>query len=147
MKKISKRNFLNLGDKRTLTKTMRSSVNLCYKRPRKKRHYVALLCLIACGIDGLNRGEKSAYINTLKRYFPDLCKELGALEFYSKYRNGIVHEFTPKKGYAIVENHEINGKYVDDVCIEEKDRKIKFRGLNMDRLVKDFLNYLGQLEK
>jgi hypothetical protein len=144
MKKINKKDFLDLRNKKELIKEIKSSINLCYRGLKKKNHYVALLCLIVCGIDGLSaKGEKSKYINALKKYFPDLCKELGALEFYNKYRNGIVHEFSFKKGYAIAENHEVNGKYLGEITMNNK----KYIGLNMDRLTEDFLNYLKKTDK
>ena len=88
-KKISKKQITDIKDLEFLTRMMKKSVEKCHK----DKLFVPALCLICCFIDGLGNGSKKDYLNNLKAHFPDLCKELGALVFYQKYRNGIVHEF------------------------------------------------------
>jgi len=132
MKKVSTEIIFNPKNKNSRRRGMLKPI----KDVSGNKEFLATLCLICCFIDGLGNGTKEEYLDNLKQYFPDLCKELGAIIFYEKYRNGIVHEFSPKKGFGIAENYEIRGKYIEEVEIKETKKKIKF--LNIERFEKDF---------
>ncbi len=139
IKEIPKENYMNLGDSKVLAKELRKSVNVLHE----KRHYTAALCVIACGIDAfINRGRKGkqqieiAYCAVIRKHFFDSAV-LPAKKFYTMYRHGIAHEFAPKRGFAMYEDRELNGKYVGNRKIEGfSEARI---GLNMDRLIKDFI--------
>lgn len=122
-----------------ITRMMKESVSRC----KKDKLFMPSLCLIACFIDGLGDGTKKNYLNNLKTHFPDLCTELGALVFYQKYRNGIVHEFDPRNGFGIARNDEIDNKYVTEVNIQGTNEKIKF--LNIDLLISDFIKWIKEV--
>ena len=73
----------------------------------------------------------------LKKHFPELCAELGAHVFYKMYRNGIVHDFTLERGYAIANNDEVNGAFIDQFKV--KDRETVYVALNIDRLKDEYV--------
>ena len=87
----------------------------------------------------------------VERHFPELCEDLqrlvpskrGAETLYGKYRNGFGHLRTPKLGFAIAEDHEVGGRYADEIEMEGNGT---FVGLNVDRLIKEFLVLLDQLQ-
>lgn len=132
-KKIPLKKVMDLGNRQTLAKEARKSVNLCHRHGR----YVAVLCLIACVIDAFADGNKKNYLRLLEQHFPDLCKELGAHAFYKMYRNGIVHNFRPKRGFALCEANEVGPRYIDEVIVRGKNKPLT--GLNMDRFAKEFV--------
>ncbi len=139
--KIPRSQFCDLSDRRALAATAEEVVWKCLE----DGSYSAILCLVACYIDGLSGGKKEAYLETLKREFPDLCAAMDAEIFYHKYRNGVVHEFSPKKGFAIEENHRLKGAYVAEVDVEPDGPK-KLIALNIDRLAEDFIRYMKRIQ-
>ncbi len=134
--KIPRSQFCDLSDHQALAATAEKVIQDCLK----EKSFSAVLCLVACYIDGLSGGNKWFFLATLKRDFPDLCAAMNAEAFYAKYRNGIVHAFTPKQGYAIAEDHEVRGAYLALVDIEPGGPK-NLIALNIERLAKDFIAY------
>jgi hypothetical protein len=138
-KEIPKEGFMNIGDLKVLAEELRRSIQINHKN----RCYIAALCIIACSIHrfaggNIKKGEqREYYCGILEKYFPELCKKLPASEFYKIYRHGIVKAFSPLRGYAMCEDHELDGEYIGVVRIQgqSKDRI----GLNMDRLTNDFI--------
>ena len=106
-----------------------------------------LLNLVSAFIDGLARGKpgetKKAYLAYLKEHFPELCAELGAEVFYSKYRSAAIHEFSIKPGFAIGRNSGLKGRYVGTQEVRETGETITI--LNIDKLVNDFLHHVKTL--
>lgn len=140
-KTIPQQEFVNLGDRRTLADELKKSVQLCHQQER----YVAIMCIIVCGIDAFASGDhnttplahKKAYLSILQKHFPALCQKLGVRRFYEMYRNGIVHQFHPRHGYIMSQDQDLNGQYVAEVEIEGRPGKIV--SLNIDRLAQDFI--------
>lgn len=137
VKKNSQKNITNIAGKEFTTRMMGESVKKCFD----KDLFLPALILICCYIDGLSNGEKDGYIKNLKLHFPDLCKELGAQIFYQKYRNGVIHEFGMKDGFALGRGGiDINSCYIQEQIIEES--RTKLFTLNIDRFVKEFLDWI-----
>jgi hypothetical protein len=140
-KKLLKEEYVVLTDQRILAEELKNSVQVCYKESR----YVAVLCIIVCGIDALASGNKDLgltahkkiYLKILEKHFPGLCEKLGARNFYDRYRSGMVHHFHPMKGYIMSQDHDLNGQYVAEVEIE--GRPGTRISINMDRLIQDFI--------
>jgi len=138
-KKVPQQEFVNIGDRRILADELKKSVQICHKDGR----YVAVLCIIVCGIDAFASGQKSFtahkrdYLKILEKHFPVLSKQLGAQKFYNTYRHGMVHHFHPMKGYILSQDHDLEGQYVAELQIE--GRSEPSISINMDRLIHDFI--------
>lgn len=138
-KQVPKQEFVNLGDRRILADELKRSVEICLKDGR----YVAVICIIVCGIDAFAGGNKSYtthkrdYLQILEKHFPALCKKLPAQKFYNTYRHGIVHHFHPMKGYNFSQDQDLNGEYVGRLQIEGRPEPVT--SINMDRLIQDFI--------
>jgi hypothetical protein len=114
-----------------------------------QRRYVSMTTLIMCCIDALAAGDGNAtraeFIAFVTREFPELCAAFeqhvpgraGALTLYTEYRNRFVHRRGPHASFAIAEDHEVAGEWVDLVDVEGHDHSLI--GLNVDRLAKEFL--------
>ncbi|HUJ79762.1 MAG TPA: hypothetical protein VLY45_05545 [Nitrospiria bacterium] len=140
-KTIPQQEFVNLGDRRTLADELKKSVQLCHQQER----YVAIMCIIVCGIDAFAStsrvvtpiAHKKTYMSILQKHFPVLSQQLGRRRFYEIYRNGIVHQFYPGRGYIMGQDQDLNGQYVAEVELEGRPGKII--SLNIDRLTQDFI--------
>lgn len=145
-KRIAKSEIANIGRAEFRYRMMHDVVAHVSKHGRL---HVPLLTLVTCFIDGLARGKpgktKEAYLRYLKRYFPELCADLGAEVFYEKYRNAAVHEFSIKRGYGIERNSAMRGRYADTVEVRRSGRPIV--RLNIDRLVDNFLDHIRKLKR
>ena len=133
MRNFQTKSVANLSDDRGVAKRLASAVRVC----RDKSYWVPCLVLIAAGIDRLGGGKKSGYLKVLKKGFPELCSQMTPNEFYSKFRNGVLHTFSPKRGYALANNTEVGSEYVANVSLRNSKRQ--YRSLNIDRLIEDFL--------
>lgn len=138
---IDPKQVTNTKDPEFVTRMMQKSVDKC----KKEDLFMPSLCLISCFIDGLGNGTKEDYIKNLETRFPDLCTQLGALIFYQKYRNGIVHEFDMKKGFGIARRSEIGDRYISEENFNGSNGKIKF--LNIDLLTDDFIKWVKEIRK
>ncbi|HTN42717.1 MAG TPA: hypothetical protein VMN77_02855 [Nitrospiria bacterium] len=139
-KTVPKQEFVDLGDRRVLADELKRSVEICLKDGR----YVAVLCVIVCGIDAFASGHKSFtahkrdYLKILEKHFPVLAKQLGAQKFYNTYRHGMVHHFHPMKGYIMSQDQDLDGQYVAELKIEGRPEPAI--SINMDRLIRDFIH-------
>ena len=94
-----------------------------------------------------DRGRFSRFVKT---HFADLHDGLagsipgksGGDVLYDRYRNGLLHGLGPKEGFALCTNTELNGAYSGEVEVEGIGR---FVGINVDRLVQDFLLLVQRL--
>jgi hypothetical protein len=110
---------------------------------------VVLCCIdaMAAGSGEANRGSFATFVN---EHFPALCADLdgtvpgksGAEVLYSKFRNGFAHLRGPKSGFAIAEDHELEGRYAGEIEVEGIG---KFVAINVDRLINDFLRVVDDL--
>ena len=140
MKEISIKDIVNPKDKNVVKRAMINPV----KRALERKEFMAVLCLVCCFIDGiLGDGSEERYKKKLPIFFPTLCNEIKPSIFYDKYRCGIVHNFAIRSGYGIAENHEINGKYVEEMRIKETGKTMIF--LNIERLASDFIKMVDKL--
>lgn len=131
---------------------MRQDVKLLLKHGR----YLSLATVILCCLDALAAGSgeatSSKFATFVTRHFPDLCDNLektspgkkGAATLYDGFRNGFVHSHGPKHRFAIAEDHELGGVFAAEV---EFDGDGPYVALNIDRLAREFLTLLDQLEK
>ncbi len=139
VKKIPKKEFVDIGNPQILADELKKSVQLCHRGGR----YIAALCIIACGISGFtssNKGlhaKKEDYLRILEKHFSGLCKGLEPRKFYDLYRSGVVHHFRPMRGFILSQDHDLDGQYVRELEIE--GRPGTRISLNMDRLVRDFI--------
>jgi hypothetical protein len=132
MKVITADHFMNLGDQPRVAATMAKAVRLMYEA----RIYTATMCLITSYIDAIAGGDKAKYLKFLEEHFSQLCQQLGgAVVFYEKFRNGMLHLNSPKLGFALLEDREADGDYVADVRVGT----MAMRGINVDRLAKEFI--------
>ena len=112
---------------------------------------VVLCCIDAIAANGgvAGRGKFSRFV---EEHFPDLCTGLqgavpgksGADVLWDKFRNGFAHLRGPKSGFAIAENHELKGLYVDELKVEDLG---KFTAINVDRFIDDFLRVVNDLDQ
>ena len=138
MKKININKITDTGNPNFIKRAMSKSVKLLYKNDE----FIPTLLIVACGIDVSSGGNKSKYLKLLEENFPDLCSELGAIIFYQKYRNGIVHFLSPKKGFGIDRDTSMQGKYIEESEVIETKQKII--SLNIDKLYSDFTKFMQQ---
>ena len=145
VKEIPKEDFMNVGNLKTVAEELRRSIRICHEN----QCYIAALCIIACSIHRFSGGnikkrdQERKYCQIVEKYFPKMCGNLSAREFYKMYRHGIVKSFGPLKGYVMCEDDELNGEYVGKVKIEGlSETRI---GLNMDRLIKDFISLCDKI--
>lgn len=134
------------ADREFRYRMMRETINAVYeyKEDIPGKLWAPLMYLIATFIDGLASGDRPKYIRYLKKHFPELCADLGAEVFYTKYRNKGVHEFNFGKGFGIALGEEIKNAYVGPVRYGKKGNVMTC--VNIQRLVKDFLAHIRSLE-
>jgi hypothetical protein len=139
MRSIPADQFMNLGNKTRVAQTIAQAVRLLIDR----QLFTPAFCLIAAGIDGIAGGDRDKYIATLEEHFPDLCQALGAEVFYSKYRNGMIHEYSPKKGFGLTEDKEVGTTIVETLKIEGQHDQLIC--VNVEALARDFENYVHRI--
>ncbi len=134
--RISSDQYFDLTNPQKRYNAMAGAVQFLLER----KHYVATLCLVACYFDEMStagRHTASKYLEFLEQQFPDLCKELGAQVFYSKFRCGLVHEFSPETGFALAEDRETRGAYTGRFEVEGREDTLI--ALNVERLANEFM--------
>lgn len=143
MKKIPATLATNIADPGFRIHMMRETVKQVHDHGEL---WLPLLNLITTFIDGLASGKdreaKEAYLGYLKSNFPELCAHLGAEVFYKNFRCAAVHEFSVRPPFALSRDANLNGKYTATVDVDG----YKVTALNIDRLVKDFLDHLSEIE-
>ena len=108
-----------------------------------------MCCLDALAADPGDAG-RGKFGSFMERHFPELCTLLdsvcpgrrGTDVLYDKFRNGFAHNRGPKSNFVIVEDHEVEGHWAGRF----PDLDGKPVGINVDRLAKEFLKLLDQLE-
>jgi hypothetical protein len=150
VRKLSPERFYRVRDPKNFYAAMRADVELLLS----KRAYLSLATVIMCCLDALAAGTGNAtygkFEKFVNRHFPDLCKALevicpsrkGTRILYDEFRNGFAHLRGPKAKFAIAEDHELGGNWAD---LFEVDAVGQFTAINIDRLVREFLNVLDQL--
>lgn len=139
MRQFQVNRVADLSNERGIAKRMADAVELC----RDNSFFVPALVLAAAGIDRLagvrktDKAQKIAYLKLLKKEFPELCKQISPTEFYSKIRSGLVHGFSPAKGYGLANAQEMDGEYVADLPL--RGTRKRFKALNVDRFITDFV--------
>jgi hypothetical protein len=141
----------HIRDPKHFHAAMRDDVKLLLENKR----YLALTTVIMCCLDALAAGPSRADSRTfeiyVEKHFPDLCALLnsvwsgrrGANVLYDKFRNGFAHNRGPKASFVIVEDHEVEGDWAGRF----PDLEGQPVGINVDRLAKEFLTLLDQLER
>jgi hypothetical protein len=129
---------------------MRDDVQLLLQNKR----YLALKVIMCC-IDALTAGagdaDRGKFERFMERHFSDLCTLLdpvwpgrkGANVLYDKFRNGFAHSRGPKPNFLIAADHEVQGDWAGRF----PDFDGQPVGINVDRLAKEFLTLLDQLER
>lgn len=122
---------------------------------QEHRKYISLSTVIVCCLDALAAGSgkasRSKFERFVERHLPELCRALetchpgnsGAQTLYDGFRNGFAHLRAPKPDFAIVEDHEIEQRWADEIEVAGVGR---FVALNVDRLSREFLLLLDRLE-
>jgi hypothetical protein len=130
---------------------MRDDVELLLKNKR----YLSLTTVIMCCLDALAADSGDAdpgkFERFMEKHFPDLCSLLdsvwpgrkGSRVLYDKFRNGFAHKREPKPNFVIVEDHEVDGDWAGRF----PDLDGQPVGINVDRLAREFLTLLYQLER
>ena len=144
--------FYRVRDPKNFYKAMRRDVALLLEH----RAYLSLTTVIVCCLDALAAGSGKASRRQFEafvvQHFPELCADLharyptrpGARSLYDGFRNGFTHLRGPKSEFAIAEDHELDGAWADTVAV---DGVGQFVALNVDRLAREFLNLLDELEQ
>jgi hypothetical protein len=141
-----------IREPRNFYAAMRSDVKLLHSH----RAYVSLTTIIVCCLDALaagsGRASRGKFETFVEKHFPGLChaltavfpgKKKGVEVLYENYRNGFAHMRGPKDRFAIAEDHELGGNWADRIEIEGVGLLV---AINVDRLAKEFLELLNQLE-
>ena len=132
MQEFSPERFYDLRTPAARVSALKDGIELCYEH----RKDVAVLCLIACGLDALagKNAKKRGYVRFLGTHFPEFCREFDPKDFYVKYRNGLVHEMIPDSGFAIT-RAGVDGPYVSQGSYRGRLVKV----LNIERLKVEFV--------
>lgn len=132
------------SDPKTRYTLMAHDARLLYEQESFTSCALLVLCYLdALASPGLN-SEPARFAAFVKANFADLHAGLdgcvagksGGELLYDRYRNGLVHGLGPKSGFALCRNDELGGAYVGEVDVSGLGRYI---GINVDRLVDDFL--------
>jgi hypothetical protein len=150
-RKLPPEAFYRILDPKNFYAAMRNDVTLLLEH----RAYLSLTTVIVCCLDALaadsgkaTRGKFEAFVT---EHLPDLCSDLGkacpgkkgAATLYDGFRNGFAHSRGPKGEFAIAEDHELGGVWAEQIEVDAVGRLV---ALNTDRLAREFLMLLGQLE-
>lgn len=138
--------IFHISDCRNRLNLMQETIETLSKNPDLG---FAVAHSISVFIDGLASGHKgktrTVYIKYLKKYFPELCKSLGADLFYTHLRCKAVHEFALKPPLTLAHSQGFDDEnsYVEPIEIDKK----KYKCLNVDKLAKDFLEHIENIKK
>src|SRR5437016_14374298 len=80
--------------------------------------------------------------NSAHFWTPSAPGRKGTDILYDKFRNGFAHNRGPKSNFVIVQDHEVEGHWAGRF----PDLDGKPVGINVDRLAKELLKLLDQLE-
>lgn len=146
-KKLPDEQILNTRDPKKRYALMAADVRLLYEHERFTSCTMLLLCFVdAMASQGL-KAHRGAFGKFVEKQFPELYQALdgrvpgrkaGDL-LYDCFRNGLTHGLELKSDFALCRKHELNDAYVENIKI---DGVGSFIGLNVDRLVEDFLSYV-----
>ena len=152
-KKIASNDIYKIKDSGNFYPTIRREVQVLYDN----RCYTTCTVVIMCCLDAFaaDKGEagRSKFESFVQKNFLALCKCLdgtvpgktGAEVLYHKYRNGFAHLFSPKSDFAIAQDSELDGRFVGRFEVEGTRRIIV--ALNVDRLIREFLELVNRLEQ
>jgi hypothetical protein len=151
VRKLAVKTFYRIREPKNFYAAMRADVNLLWSN----RAYLSLTTVIVCCLDALAAGSGKAssgkFEKFVTRHLPDLCaalqtaclgKKKGAAVLYDGFRNGFAHLRSPKPGFAIVADHELDGDWADRVEVNGS----QFVAINVDRLAREFLTLIDRLE-
>ncbi len=149
MQIIPHHQLFTVNDPKNRYTSMVRALQVLYKTPRDP-HYLAITLLITCYIDAIaargGEAKKKTCLQFLRNNFRQLCKGLnnrergmdGAEVFYKFYRSEMAHTFFSRSSkYAIAEDYELKGAYVDELQIESLPG-VRI-AVNVDRLYRDFI--------
>ncbi len=151
VRKLSPEGFYHIRDPKNFHPAMRADVGLLLS----KRAYLSLTTVIMCCLDALaadsGKATRRKFESFVGKHFPELCTALesacpgrkGGGILYDEFRNGFAHLRSPKSKFAIAEDHELSGDWADRV---EVNAVGQFVAINIDRLAREFLRLLDQLE-
>lgn len=136
--------ILNLRERPARLRLMADDVRLLYSSERFTSCAVLVLCFIDALASDSKNSDRGQFTQFVKTRFAALATALdgrvkgkpGSELLYDRFRNGLVHGLGPKAGFALCRDHELDGAYADDVEVPGVGR---FVGINIDRLVQDFL--------
>jgi hypothetical protein len=123
---------------------MIDDVELLYRSER----FTSCTALVLAYVDALASpgadSDRGAFARYIAAHFPELSTGLGNRVpgksggdlLYDRFRNGLLHGLGPKDGFALCRDGELGGRYVDEVQVLGTGQ---FVGINVDRLVRDFL--------
>lgn len=151
-KKLPKSSYFSIKAPQNFYSAMRRDVQLL----RDHTSWTTCVTVVLCCIDAIAAGAGDAspgkFRKFAERHFGELCAGLagtirgksGAEVLYGRFRNGFAHLRGPKSGFAIAEDHELDGRYAGKL---EVDGIGTFVAINVERLVRDFLRVVENLEK
>jgi hypothetical protein len=149
-RKIPSKDVYLIRDPRNFHDAMRSDIKLLHDN----RAYVSMTTIIMCCLDALaagpgkaTRGKFEAFV---LKHFSDLCHALstaypggkGEAILYDNYRNGFAHLRGPKQKFAIAEDHELSGSWVEMIEVDGVGQLV---AINVDRLSKEFQELLVRI--
>jgi len=152
VRKLTANSFYKIRDPYNFYKAMREDVTLL----QSHKKYLSLTTVIVCCLDALAAGSGKAtrakFESFVVKHLPQLTEALeacrpgrrGSATLYDGFRNGFTHLRAPKREFAIVEDHEVDGLWADRV---EADGIGEFVAINVDRLAREFLSLLATLEE
>ncbi len=150
--KLDRNAFYDIRAPQNFCSAMRKDVKLLFQNAA----YTTCTTVVLCCIDALSAGNGDSSSRKFKRFvsrnFPVLCAELerlvskkqGAEILYERFRHGLAHVRSPRFGFAIADNTEMEGRYAAEVQIEGFET---FIAVNAERLINDFLELLDRIEQ
>jgi hypothetical protein len=156
VRELSPESLYIITDPKNFHADMRKDVELLLAN----RRYLSLTTIIVLCLDALAAGsgkaERPKFESFVSQHFPDLCEALesaalqapsprrdkGARLLYEGFRNGFAHSRGPKVNFVIAQDHELEGAWAEWITVGERSGI----ALNVDRLAREFLKLLDQLE-
>ena len=132
----------DIADHNNKIQIMKVAVETLSKNPDMGIVVALLICTF---IDSLAETSHSMFYKYLEDHFPDLEKEIGFLMISKHLRNKTVHKFAFLPPLALAHSQMFDDK--NDYKKEEEIKGQKWILLNVDRLIKDFLEHLEEIKK
>jgi hypothetical protein len=147
--KLTSSAYVSLQDPKVRYPAMADDLELLHDNKRFVSCAILMLCFIDALAAGRGKATSGKFVMFVKENLSDFSSALASLRpkkqagkiLYDSYRNKLAHLFRLESDFLLCENHEIGGEYAAEVEIDGRTPCI---GINIDRLVTDFVTWLRE---